>query len=190
MFILIGIGVFIATLLAIRFVGIPSRNGKKTLTKSSREVLKKDWKPISNTRIELVQDHGAMKYADLIDQIEEYPEDDGLPYLRGIDTLHLPGRDNYQNYPIVGMYYHALPQDTGIHNGYAKRILDNPHDLFAVGIFNKEGILLAYIPREENKKLWERLNQMEGGIAHAYYMIRLLHWDYQTYEGSCWIKIE
>lgn len=89
--------------------------------------------------------------------------------------LPCPG-DDYSYYEIVGMQYRNLKKiDFGIHNcALAVAERQNPHDVFAVGIYrtdNGDNKLVGYVPKGQNIELHRYITDKCNGQTMATYKI-------------------
>lgn len=89
--------------------------------------------------------------------------------------LPCPG-DDYSYYEIVGMQYRNLKKvDFGIHNcALAVAERQNPHDVFAVGIYrtdNGDNKLVGYVPKDQNIELHRYITDKCNGQTMATYKI-------------------
>lgn len=80
------------------------------------------------------------------------------------------------NYEIVGMQYRNLKKiDFGIHNcALAVAERQNPHDVFAVGIYrtdNGDNKLVGYVPKGQNIELHRYITDKCNGQTMATYKI-------------------
>ena len=98
---------------------------------------------------------------------EVYGED----YLYG-ERLPEPTEPGYYYHELVGMRFHNLrKEDLGIHqDAVAVAQMDNPHDPYAVGIYNGEK-LVAFVPRESNFFMHHVIRDYYGGKTRASYKI-------------------
>lgn len=112
---------------------------------------------------------------DLIPPFKPHPEHNESTnpgyYLYSYYVLNGGRRKSYKSYSINGLYFHYQIGDEGLYNGYAKAETTNPYDPYAVGIYNKQGRLLGYIPKG-NSFVWKVINE-RGGRVHAIYEIQL-----------------
>lgn len=81
---------------------------------------------------------------------------------RNVNAPYVPPKSQELTYEIRGIYYRKLPVSVdGPFKGYIKAELNNPHDKFAVGVYNDDDLLLGYLPREKNRSVHKAL--MEDG---------------------------
>lgn len=83
-------------------------------------------------------------------------------YSESVKAPYIPPKSQELTYEIRGIYYRKLPVSVdGPFKGYIKAELNNPHDKFAVGVYNDDDLLLGYLPREKNRSVHKAL--MEDG---------------------------
>lgn len=104
------------------------------------------------------------------------------------ERLPQPTEGGYSYYELVGMQYCGLNRnDIGVHlHASAISQRDNPHDSYAVGIYNR-GKLIAYIPRTDNKTLHKTIMQHYKGETEARYRIWVRNGKFY---GRAYIKDE
>lgn len=83
-----------------------------------------------------------------------------------------PTEPGFYYHELVGMRFHNLrKEDLGIHqDAVAVAQMDNPHDPYAVGIYNGEK-LVAFVPRESNFFMHQVIRDYYGGKTRASYKI-------------------
>ncbi|WP_289104613.1 HIRAN domain-containing protein [uncultured Bacteroides sp.] len=106
-------------------------------------------------------------------KIQEYEQEYQITFDESA-RLERPG-DYYQYYNMVGMKYHNIKgSDMGSHyRAYAIADKLNPYDSSAVAIYRDDDItkLVGYIPRGENRELYEYIMALPNKKTPAAYKI-------------------
>ena len=102
------------------------------------------------------------------------------------DHLPHPG-EGYVFYELVGMQYRSLSkEDYGIHNGIAVAETNNQYDKNAVSVRRSDnGKIVAYVPKEENEYLHERITERGGTVPASF---RIWTHDGEHIYGCSYIK--
>lgn len=89
------------------------------------------------------------------------------PFRDGSLNVGLSQRKGYKMYDLVGMWYYLTDNNYGRFNGYAIAEKDNPHDEFAIAIYEENGHKIGHLPMGSHKRLYKYIEK-EGGKVHAY----------------------